>query len=543
MVNRFTVVRPDTPFSKILNLTDEMVAEKETASPAEATVSKNDTAQPSADRFQVEVFKAIETLGRKLERVEEERARLAARLAEIEAATMIDEATGRLYLPAVAGAGLPAVATGGETAQTQKGLRGTGVTLALGVSVVSVLTACFALGLVMLHRPQSGAGVVLSQEQLAALNALTEKHMAGLKPADTAAATPQPKEGAWQPLETFATADSSATASQPAIAPAVLPEAEAVKNAIIADGIAPDAAALNAANQKSPLQSAQLPPQLPASRIADKTVAVAPAAVAPRSSAADVLERAGFAPDSFAPDNAAPQKASAEDAPSENTVAADAAATSSVATAEPAPAPVVEAKPAPKVASAPAAYTQIERDDNLPPMLRKLEKRAFDGVAEAQHDLAAVYAAGKNVAQDYKRAAYWFARAADGGIANAHYNLGVMFQQGLGLDKDSQKAIGWYMSAADLGHPEAMYNLGIAYIDGVGVKQDVARGAEYFKRAAGAGVGQAAYNLGVLYESGFMGSPDVKQALHWYTEARKKKHPEAQAAITRLKKQSTAAAG
>ena len=52
-------------------------------------------------RVNAEILTAVEILGRKLERVEDERDRLARRLALIESAATVDEKTGKLYLPVV----------------------------------------------------------------------------------------------------------------------------------------------------------------------------------------------------------------------------------------------------------------------------------------------------------------------------------------------------------------------------------------------------------------------------------------------------------
>ena len=55
----------------------------------------------------------------------------------------------------------------------------------------------------------------------------------------------------------------------------------------------------------------------------------------------------------------------------------------------------------------------------MPAKLAQLEKRAFQGIPEAQHDMATLYASGKLVAQNYPRAIHWFTKSADGGVANA----------------------------------------------------------------------------------------------------------------------------
>src|SRR5690606_15482327 len=55
------------------------------------------------ERVNMEMFKAISLLGRKLERAEGERERLIRRLIQIESSATVDEETGKLYLPVVTG--------------------------------------------------------------------------------------------------------------------------------------------------------------------------------------------------------------------------------------------------------------------------------------------------------------------------------------------------------------------------------------------------------------------------------------------------------
>jgi TPR repeat protein len=384
------------------------------------------------ERVNAEIFTAMELLGRKLERAESERDRLARRLALIESAATVDERTGKLYLPVVMDQALPARAA--ESAPSK---------WAAASSLTSCLIAFFALGLVLLQN----SAPALTKEQLALLD--------NLKAPQFALAAPENK-----PWKSFAAI--SAPASSPS-----LPD---------------DAAALQAVEE-----------------------------AAPEAVSADVVKT-----------EPAPEVVLSED---------EIAAT---------PPPVAENKDVPVVAT--AAMADFSPDPALPENLQQLEKRAYQGIPEAQHDMAALYASGKLVARDYPRAIYWFGRAADGGVANAHYNLGVIYQQGLGVRPDMKKAISWYEKAAELGHPEAMYNLGIAYIQGVGVKTNIERGVSYFKRAANAGVVQAAYNLGVLYESNFIGEIDTGRALEWYKIAAAKGHAEARDAIGRLKSATDQAA-
>ncbi len=187
-----------------------------------------------------------------------------------------------------------------------------------------------------------------------------------------------------------------------------------------------------------------------------------------------------------------------------------------------------------------AAPSAIDAPNPLLPIeYQELETMAFDGVHDAQHDIAALYIVGKNgVAQDYTRAAYWFDKAAQGGIANATYNMGVLYQQGLGVKQDIAQAVRWYISAADQGHGEAAYNLGISYIEGIGVEYNPYKAALHFEQAASAGIKEAAYNLGLIYENSLLGSAKPREALMWYKIAADQGLPEAQNALGQLVKAS-----
>lgn len=182
--------------------------------------------------------------------------------------------------------------------------------------------------------------------------------------------------------------------------------------------------------------------------------------------------------------------------------------------------------------------TRIEADNSLPAPMLELQKQAFNGVAEAQHDLAAIYTAGRGgVTQNFDKAAQWFREAADQGIANASYNLGVLYHQGLGVDRDLDRALYWYREAAKLGHPEAQYNLGIAYIEGIGTTYDANIAAAFFESSANQGVVEAAYNLGLIHENSLIGkSSKQEDALLWYKIAADGGSTDAKAALTGLAK-------
>lgn len=179
---------------------------------------------------------------------------------------------------------------------------------------------------------------------------------------------------------------------------------------------------------------------------------------------------------------------------------------------------------------------RAQPDPSLPAPMQKLEAQAFAGVPEAQHDLAAIYTAGRGgVTQNFEKAAFWFREAADHKIANASYNLGVLYHQGLGVERDLDRALYWYREAAKLGHPEAQYNLGISHIEGIGTNYDAPLAAAFFEAAANQGIVEAAYNLGLIYENGLLGGQAKQEdALLWYKIAADGGSTDAKAALTQL---------
>lgn len=447
------------------------------------------------EHVNLQMMKAIEMIGRRLERTENQRDQLAERLALIESAASVDEKTGKLYLPVVVE---PCEAVPSSSAPWWT----------VGVSLMSSVLAIFALGLSLYREPTEPS---LTPRQLAALNALAEPMQfvshenRGWKKVDESEGI-APKE--------------EAAAGTPAVTPEPAPsDSGTLKLAEIQTHLWPDVFGPpkpSSAEAPSGWRVAEtpkekvVPEQEPVAEAAVEQPAPPPVAEAPKPE-----EKVAETPVPPAVKPASPVQQAEEQAP---------------------PKPAAD-KPDEKTAS-----LEIGPDPALSPKLAELEKRAFSGAPEAQHDIAIIYAAGKAVRQDYKRAAYWFYKAADGGIANADYNLGVMFQQGMGVRKDVNKALGWYEKAAQLGHPEAMYNLGIAYVEGVGTPRNIERGVSYFKKAANAGVAQAAYNLGVLYESNFVGPIDLAKASEWYQVAADQGHATAKDAVSRLHQQIADAA-
>jgi uncharacterized protein len=88
--------------------------------------------------------------------------------------------------------------------------------------------------------------------------------------------------------------------------------------------------------------------------------------------------------------------------------------------------------------------------------------------------LAALYANGAGVPQDYTTALKWYSRAAEKGFRPAQYRIGVMHSYGQGVPQDHEKAVEWYRLAANRNYALAQRALGGKYAQGAGVPQDYA---------------------------------------------------------------------
>ena len=113
-----------------------------------------------------------------------------------------------------------------------------------------------------------------------------------------------------------------------------------------------------------------------------------------------------------------------------------------------------------------------------------LQKKATQGVAEAQTNLGLLYYYGRAVPRDYTKAREWFEKAAAQGDADAQYNLGVLYDFEKGVPQDFSMARHWYEQAATQGHAGAQNNLGGLYEFGHGVKQDSVRAFMWYNVAA-----------------------------------------------------------
>ena len=76
-----------------------------------------------------------------------------------------------------------------------------------------------------------------------------------------------------------------------------------------------------------------------------------------------------------------------------------------------------------------------------------LMKRAEQGNASAQFNLALKYLMGEAIPLDYKEAFRWYRASAVQGNSSAQGSLGAMYRKGLGLPQDHIQAHMWYSLA------------------------------------------------------------------------------------------------
>lgn len=241
-------------------------------------------------------------------------------------------------------------------------------------------------------------------------------------------------------------------------------------------------------------------------------------------------EEAGAAGEESA---AAPADAAPEDT-ADAAEAAEADGEEAAAGGEDAGVPEMPAVPRPQVEVVELGEALTPLPEDASPRVLELAQQARAGDAQAQHDLATLYAVGEEVPQDYERAAFWFDLAADAGVTNAVYNLGVLTQRGAGVERDEDAAFRLFQRAASDGHAQAQYALGLAYAFGRGVEPDMQEAASWLQAASANGFPRGAYQLGRLYEEGFDGEPDLAAAAGWYRIAAEAGEADAQSALERL---------
>ena len=89
---------------------------------------------------------------------------------------------------------------------------------------------------------------------------------------------------------------------------------------------------------------------------------------------------------------------------------------------------------------------------------------------------------------NYKAALNEWLPLAEKGSAEAQFNLAGMYAKGYGVVMDEKKSFDWYKKSADQGHTKAQYNLGVMYLIGSGVTKSLSDAKHWFHLAYDNGI-------------------------------------------------------
>ena len=91
---------------------------------------------------------------------------------------------------------------------------------------------------------------------------------------------------------------------------------------------------------------------------------------------------------------------------------------------------------------------------------------------KAEEGLGYKYSHGQGVLKNYRKAVYWYKKAAHQGDVHAEEVLGAMYFRGQGVPQNDQKAAYWFKKAANQGDVASEWTLGLMYFRGRGVPQN-----------------------------------------------------------------------
>jgi len=152
---------------------------------------------------------------------------------------------------------------------------------------------------------------------------------------------------------------------------------------------------------------------------------------------------------------------------------------------------------------------------------------AADSRADAWYKIGYDYSQSGRNTDAFK----WMLKAADAGNAAAQNNIGLSYLHELGASKDEKTAFSWFEKSAKQGLAYAQSELAMLYYEGRGVEQDTQKAYDWWLSAAKQEDEYAQFNLASL----FLEQKDIKQAYYWFTRASNNKHPNAKAALNKLR--------
>eukprot|EP01090_Pellita_catalonica_P006288 TRINITY_DN16496_c0_g1_i1.p1 TRINITY_DN16496_c0_g1~~TRINITY_DN16496_c0_g1_i1.p1 ORF type:complete len:350 (-),score=38.34 TRINITY_DN16496_c0_g1_i1:54-989(-) len=163
---------------------------------------------------------------------------------------------------------------------------------------------------------------------------------------------------------------------------------------------------------------------------------------------------------------------------------------------------------------------------------------AEEGDSVASNNLGWMYIHGKGISQNPQKAFQTFSNIK--GSEYGYNSLGFCYKYGIGTQKDLVKAAGCFRKASKSKYrfPCAIVNLGQCYQDGLGVNVNPTRAQELFGVAEELFSKEDAarqHNYGKWFEEGYAVDKNLYRALHLYTMAADRGHPQAYCASIRIR--------
>ncbi len=121
---------------------------------------------------------------------------------------------------------------------------------------------------------------------------------------------------------------------------------------------------------------------------------------------------------------------------------------------------------------------------------------------EVMYNTGVFYADGLGIKQDYKKARYWFNKAAQRGDDMAMFRLALMYSEGLGVLSDIDESLNWLKKAVIAGNLDAKVLLAQVYSEGKIVPQDITLSLKLLREAVEYNSPSAQFTLGNYYLHG-----------------------------------------
>ncbi|GES99064.1 kinase-like domain-containing protein [Rhizophagus clarus] len=135
---------------------------------------------------------------------------------------------------------------------------------------------------------------------------------------------------------------------------------------------------------------------------------------------------------------------------------------------------------------------------------------------------------GTGTKKNYKKAFYYFQKAAESGNRIAQCDLGDCYKMGKGVKINNRKAFELYQMSAEQEYKYAQYLLGYCYHHGIGTEINETKAFELYKIAAEKGDLDAQYQLGYFYHHGIGTEVNETKAFELYKIAAEKGDLDAQ---------------